>query len=69
MEPVTIGDELLEERRQRRRAGDPRITPEGRAVLLRMTTGDLMDEFQAALDADLTADPALGGHDTDDDVA
>lgn len=67
MEPVTIGEELLEERRQRRRAGDPRITPEGRELLLRMTTGDLIDEFRAALDADL-ADPALGGHDTDDDV-
>jgi hypothetical protein len=66
MEPVTIGEELLEERR--RRAGDPRITPEGRELLLRMTTGDLMDEFQAALDADLAADPALGGHDTDDDA-
>lgn len=68
MEPVTIGEELLEERRRRRRAGDPRITPEGRELLLRMTTGDLMDEFQAALDADLAADPALSGHDTDDDT-
>jgi hypothetical protein len=67
MEPVTIGEELLEERRRRRRAGDPRITPEGRELLLRMTTGDLMDEFQAALDADLAADPLLGGHDPDDD--
>jgi hypothetical protein len=27
-----------------------------------------MDEFQAALDADLAADPALGGSDNDDDV-
>ncbi|MGH9247876.1 MAG: hypothetical protein ACRD29_26895 [Acidimicrobiales bacterium] len=70
MEPVTIGEELLEERRRRRRAGDPRITPEGRELLLRMTTGDLVDEFQAALDADLAADPLLGGHDdTDDDDA
>ena len=68
MEPVTIGEELLEERRRRRRAGDPRITPEGRELLLRLTTGDLMDEFQAALDADAAADPALGGHDTDDDA-
>jgi hypothetical protein len=68
MEPVTIGEELLEERRRRRRAGDPRITPEGRELLLRMTTGDLVDEFQAALDADLEADPILGGHDTDDDA-
>lgn len=68
MEPVTIGEELLEERRRRRRVGDPRITPEGRALLLRLTTGDLMDDFQAALDADLAADPALNGHDTDADT-
>jgi len=62
MEPVTPGEELSDgERRERRRAGDPRITPEDRELLLRMTTGDLMDEFQAALDADLAADPLLGG--------
>ncbi len=68
MERMSIGEELLEERRRRRRAGDPRITAKGRELLLRMTTGDLMDEFQSALDADATADPALGGgHDTDDD--
>jgi len=58
---MTIDDELREERRQRRRAGDPRITPEGREILRRMTHGDLADEFQAALDADLRADPLLGG--------
>ena len=64
---VSIGEDLLEERRRRRRAGDPRITPEGRELLLRLTTGDLMDEFQAALDADLEADPALrGGPDADE---
>ena len=58
MHDVTIGEDLLEERRRRRRAGDPRITPEGRQVLLRLTTGDLMDDFQAALDVDLDADRA-----------
>lgn len=68
MDRVTTGEDLLEERRRRRRAGDPRITPEGREILLRLTTGDLMDDFQAALDADLEADPVLGGHDTDDDA-
>lgn len=68
MEPVTIGEELLEERRRRRRAGDPRLSAEGRELFRRMTTGDLVDEFQAALDADLAADPLLGGHDTDDDI-
>jgi hypothetical protein len=68
MEPVTIGEDLLEQRRRRRRAGDPRLSAEGRALFLRMTTGDLVDEFQAALDADLEADPILGGHETDDDT-
>ena len=38
---VRIGDELLEERRQRRRAGDPRLSAEGREILLRVTRGDL----------------------------
>lgn len=57
----TIGEELLDERRRHREAGDARITPEGRALLLRMTTGDLMDEFQAALDADAAADPLASG--------
>ncbi|HEX4868365.1 MAG TPA: hypothetical protein VFV32_12195 [Acidimicrobiales bacterium] len=65
---MTTGEDLLEERRRRRRAGDPRITPEGREILLRLTTGDLMDDFQAALDADVEADPVLGGHYTDDEA-
>jgi hypothetical protein len=64
---MTIGEELLEERRQRRRAGDPRLSPEGRELFRRMTTGDLVEDFQAALDADLEADPLLGDHDRDDD--
>lgn len=68
MERVTAGEDLLEERRRRRRAGDPRITPEGREILLRMTTGDLMDEFQAALNADSENDPLLGGHPEADDI-
>jgi hypothetical protein len=58
---MSIGEELLEERRRRRRAGDPRLSPEGRALFVRMTTGDLVDEFQAGLDAALAADPLLGG--------
>jgi hypothetical protein len=65
MESMSIGEELLEERRRRRRAGDPRLSPEGKELFRRMTTGDLADEFQAALDADVVADPILGGH-TDD---
>ncbi len=63
---VSTGEELLEERRRRRRAGDPRLSAEGRELFQRMTTGDLVDEFQAGLDADLTADPLLGGHHDDD---
>lgn len=67
MEAMSTGEDLLEERRRLRRAGDPRITPEGRELLLRMTTGDLVEEFQAALDADLAADRGLGGSGPDDE--
>ena len=42
--------DVSEERRRRRRAGDPRLSAAGREVLARITTGDLVDEFQAALD-------------------
>ena len=65
MGPVA-GVDITEERRRRRRAGDPRVSDEGRAILARITDGDLADGFQAALDADLVADPLLGGHDHDD---
>jgi hypothetical protein len=60
---MTAGEDLLEERRRRRRAGDPRLTDEDKTILRRITSGDLAEEFQAALDADLEADPLLGGHD------
>jgi hypothetical protein len=59
--------DIMEERRRRRRAGDPRLSEEGRAILVRITTGDLAAEFQAALDADLVADPLLAGNHHDDD--
>lgn len=64
---MTIGEELLEERRRRRRAGDPRLSEGDREILRRVTRGDLQPEFQAALDADLAADPLLGGHDDQPD--
>ena len=50
--------------------GDPRITPEGREIRLRLVSvsGDLVEEFQAALDAVSAADPLLGGGDMDDDI-
>ena len=54
---VSIGEELLEERRRRRRAGDPRFTEVDREHARRLTTGDLVGEFKAALDA---ASPAAG---------
>jgi hypothetical protein len=65
MDAVATVD-IAEERRRRRRAGDPRVTEAGRTILRRITTGDLADEFQAALDADLVNDPILGGQDADD---
>jgi hypothetical protein len=63
---MSIGEELLEERRRRRRAGDPRLSPEGRELFRRMTTGDLVDEFQAGLDAVSAADPLLNCNDDRD---
>jgi hypothetical protein len=60
---MSIGDELLKERRRRRRAGDPRLSEADRELLRRLTTGDLVDEFQAGLDAISAADPLLGGGD------
>ncbi len=63
---VSIGEELLEERRRRRRAGDPRLSPQGRELFRRMTTGDLIGEFQAGLDEAAAADPLLGGAGGDD---
>jgi len=62
---VSIGEELLEEHRRRRRAGDPRLSEAGKELFRRMTTGDLAGEFQAALDAVSDADPLLGGSDDD----
>jgi len=63
---VSIGEDLLEERRQRRRAGDPRLSPEGREILRRLVSGDLMCEFQSALNAVSDAGLILGDGDTDD---
>ena len=67
MVAMSIGEELLEERRRRRRAGDPRLSAEGKELFRAMTTGDLVDEFQTALDADTAADPLLGGPGAGDD--
>ena len=64
---MSIGEELLAERRRRRRAGDPRLTAEDRELLGRLVNGDLAEEFQEALDAVSVADPLLGGGDSPDD--
>ena len=58
---VTKGEQLLEEFRRQRRAGDPRITPEGRKILTRITMGDLADEFASSLAESSDADPMLSG--------
>jgi hypothetical protein len=69
MEGVSTGEHLIEELRQRRQAGDPRITPEGRAILRQLTTGDLADAFADALAETSRDDPLLADHsphDSDD---
>jgi hypothetical protein len=63
---VSVGEELLEERRRRRRAGDPRLSDADREFLGRLTDGDLAEDFQAALDAVSAADPLIGGSEDGD---
>jgi hypothetical protein len=58
---VTKGEQLLDEFRRQRRGGDPRITPEGREILLRITKGDLAGEFAESLAGISDADPMLSG--------
>jgi hypothetical protein len=60
---VSIAEEPIEERRRRRRAGDPRLSEAGREVFRRMTMGDLAAEFQEGLDAVSAADPLRGAPD------
>jgi hypothetical protein len=61
MRGVSIGEELVEERRRHRRAGDPRLSEADREFLGRLTDGDLAGQFQAALDAVSASDPIVGG--------
>jgi hypothetical protein len=58
---VSLDEELLEQRRKRRRAGDPRLTDADREILRRITTGDLADAFAQELEATAEADPMLSG--------
>lgn len=61
-------EEVDEERRRHRRAGDPRITREARELLRRLTNGDLQDELQVALNAVSDSDPLLSAsHDSEAD--
>lgn len=65
---MSVGEDLLEELRQRRRAGDPRLSEADRGILRRITTGDLAEEFADALAEVSDADPLLSGRpDPDDD--
>lgn len=57
----TTGQDLLEEFRRQRRAGDPRLTDSDKEILRRITMGDLADEFADSLVAISDADPLLGG--------
>ncbi len=63
----TTGQDLLEEFRRQRRAGDPRLTDSDKEILRRITMGDLADEFADSLAAISDADPLLGGGSDDDD--
>jgi hypothetical protein len=62
---VSVADQLLEDRRARRRAGDPRFTDEGRAIVRRLTTGDLAEAFGRSLEDISDADPLLAERDDD----
>ena len=44
------------------------LTDADRELLRRLTTGDLVGEFQAALDAVSAADPLIGGGESDDEA-
>jgi hypothetical protein len=63
---TTTGQDLLEELRRQRRAGDPRITPAGREILTRVVMGDLADEFADSLAEISTSDAMVGGGPDDD---
>jgi hypothetical protein len=63
---MTRGQQLVEDLERQRRAGDPRLTDSDRAILERIATGDLAEEFAASLAAASDDDPLLGGDHSDD---
>ena len=56
---MSNGHNLVDKFRRERRAGDLRLSVEGRAILQRITTGDLADQFADSLAAIGNDDPAL----------
>ena len=64
---VSVGEESLEKRHRRRRAGDPRLNEADREFLGRLVDGDLARQFQAALDAVSAADPLISDGPEHDD--
>ena len=58
---MTKGEQLLADMRRARRNGDPRLDDADRAILRRLTYGDLADEFAKALAQDVADDDLLGG--------
>lgn len=57
---MTKGEQLLADMRRARRSGDPRLDDADRAILRRLTSGDLADEFAEALAQDVANDDLLG---------
>jgi hypothetical protein len=60
---MTTGEKLLDEFRRERRAGDPRLSTEGREILRRITSGDFADEFADSLTAIGVKDQSLSPSD------
>ena len=58
---TTKGEQLIEAMRRSRRGGDARLNDHDRAILRRLTDGDLADEFAEALAGDLDGDELLAG--------
>lgn len=60
---MSRGQQVIEDLERQRRAGDQRLSAADRAILERITTGDLADEFADALASASDSDPLLGGSD------
>lgn len=58
--PMAQGQHIVKDMERARRLGDPRLTESDRDILRRVTSGDLADQFAAALAADAGDDDLLG---------